>query len=139
MAKYKKKGVHPNSLNNLRKFGTKENDPSAAGKKGAVVREQKRAERKLMEQAVRAFKDLNMDIPDSETVLKIAMAKAIYNNDMDEATRIAALMMPYEKPKLASQEVHLETSIEDKTDDELHELAGQLGLVVDNTALKEDS
>ena len=125
-------GTHPNSLKNLVSFDNAK-DANAMREKGLETRRRNKAEREAMQQAVKAFQELDISVPDSETVLKIAMTKAIAANDMDEATRIAALLMPYEKPKLASQEISLENKLDDKTDEELEEMAAQLGLVVDNT------
>ena len=122
-------GKHPNSLKNLVSFG-EARDPEAMRKKGLETRRRNKAEREAMQQAVQAFQDLDIKVPDSETVLKIAMSKAIAAGDMDEATRIAALLMPYEKPKLASQEVAISQGVSDKTDEELEDLAKQMGLVV---------
>ena len=124
-------GKHPNSLKNLVSFGDAR-DPQAAREKGLETRRRNKEEREAMQTAVKAFQDLNIEVPDSETVLKIAMTKAIASNDMDEATRIAALLMPYEKPKLASQEVTLDNRLDDKTDDELAALAAELGLKVED-------
>ena len=130
------KQPHSNSLKNLVKFGHGK-DPNEAREAGLEVRRKNAKEREAMKLAVAAFKDLSVPMPDSETVLKIAMAKAIAMEDMDEATRLATLLMPYEKPKLASQEVKMETTIEEKSDEELQDMARSLGLVVDNTVLKE--
>ena len=122
-------GTHPNSLKNLVSFDNAK-DANAMREKGLETRRRNKAEREAMQQAVKAFQELDISVPDSETVLKIAMTKAIAANDMDEATRIAALLMPYEKPKLASQEISLENKLDDKSDEELEELAAELGIVV---------
>ena len=47
---------------------------------------------------------------------------------MDEATRIATLLMPYEKPKLAAQDISISNDVGDKTDEELAALAKEFGL-----------
>lgn len=112
-------GKHPNSLKSLVPIGTKGLDANELREKGLEVRKRNSEERAKMKNAVRAFQDLKIEIPDSETVLKIAMSKAIAENDMDEATRIAALLMPYEKPKLASQDISVTSDVSDKTDAEL--------------------
>jgi hypothetical protein len=125
-------GKHPNSLKNLVSFHNAK-DANAMREKGLETRRRNKAEKEAMQAAVKAFTEVGVEVPDSETVLKIAMAKAISVNDMDEATRIAALLMPYEKPKLASQEISLDNKLDDKSDEELEELAASLGLVVDNT------
>ena len=44
--------------------------------------------------------------------------------------RLANLLLPYEKPKLASQEVQLSSGVSDASDKELADLAKQMGIVV---------
>ena len=129
MEKKNKRGTNPNSLKNLKpqRFGH-EVDPAIAQAKGVEIRKQNAAERKAMQTAVEAFIEKKVEVPSAEDVLKIVMAKAIVDNDLDEASRIATLLMPYEKPKLAAQELNVTQDVSDKTDEELVALAKEFGL-----------
>ena len=123
----KKKNVHPNSLKNLRKIKSPEMAEEYR-ERGLETRRQNIAEKEAMKAAIRAYGDLNMDVPPAVEVLKIAMAKAIMENEMDEVTRLAALIAPYETPKLASKEVTVHDGFSDKTDEELAQLAAEFGV-----------
>ena len=124
-----KRAMSPNSLKNLKpqRFGH-EVDPREAQAKGVEAKKQNAAERKAMQTAVEAFIDKKVEVPSAEDVLKIVMAKAIVDNDLDEASRIATLLMPYEKPKLAAQDLTVTQDVSDKTDAELIALAKEFGL-----------
>ena len=123
----KKKNVHPNSLKNLRKIKSPEMAEEYR-ERGLETRRQNIAEKEAMKAAIRAYGDLNMDVPPAVEVLKIAMAKTIMENEMDEVTRLAALIAPYETPKLASKEVTVHDGFSDKTDEELAQLAAEFGV-----------
>ena len=130
MSDDKKHNVHPNSLKNLVTF----KDPEHANKAreaGLEVRRRNKAEKDAMKAAIEAYKDLKVDVPSAVEVLKIAMSKAILDNDMDEVTRLAALIAPYETPKLASKEVTVNEGYSDSTDAELAALAEELGVSLD--------
>ena len=128
-----KKPMHPNSLANLRPI--KAGDPEGTARanhmreKGLETRRKNKEEREAMQAAVKAFQDLGVDhLPKAVDVLRISMAKAISDGDPDEITRLAALIAPYETPKLASQEVSQTVTYEGKTEEELLALAEELGV-----------
>ena len=123
----KKKGVHPNSLKNLRSFADPEH-ANAAREAGLEKRRRNAEEREAMRFAIEAFQGLKVDIPPAVEVLRIAMSKAIRDEDMDEVTRLAALIAPYETPKLASKEVTVNDGLAEKTDAELAQLAKEFGV-----------
>lgn len=125
----KKKDMHPNSLANLRPAQqiTKENAAEMARKSHAVRRAKAEA-RRVLEEAIDGFKHLKVDMPPAVDVLRIAMAKAIESGDMDEATRLAIQLAPFETPKLASKEVNITEGLKEKTDEELAQLAKEFGL-----------
>ena len=53
-------------------------------------------------------------------ILKIAMMKAVSNEDMDEVTRLAAIVAEYEQPKLQRvDQTSLEMTSSDLSDEEL--------------------
>ena len=78
-------GMSPNSLKNLVSFGDAR-DPEEARRKGLETRQRNREEKEAMQQAVKAFQELDIEVPNAETVMRIAMSKAISVGDMDEAT-----------------------------------------------------
>ena len=122
-----KRGKHPNSLKNLKTINT----PEMAEKmrqKGLETRLRKKQEREEMAAAIEAFAHLKLDMPPAVEILRIAMAKAMVEEDMDEMTRLATLLAPYETPKLASKEVTVNDGLADKTDAELAQLAKEFGV-----------
>ena len=121
-------GHHPNSLANLKSW--KDSGAAEAARlKGLETRRRNKEEREAMKHAVAAFKDLGQaDLPPAVEVLRIAMTKAIAASDMDEATRLAALIAPYETPKLASQEITQNVTMTEQSDEELASLAKELGV-----------
>ena len=122
-----KRGKHPNSLKNLKTINT----PEMAEKmrqKGLITRQRKKEEREAMAAAIDAYESLKLDMPPAVEILRIAMAKAMVEEDMDEMTRLATLLAPYETPKLASKEVTVNDGLAEKTDAELAQLAKEFGV-----------
>ena len=74
----------------------------------------------------------DIEFPSGEQVLETALAQAITNNDMDEATRLAAILLPYQKPKLQAQRLTVKDDASDMTDAELNELVKQMGMSVED-------
>lgn len=121
-------GKHPNSLANLRSF-TDADRANIAREKGLETRRKNKARRDAMQQALAAFKGLSEEeIPTGIDVLRVAMMEAMARDDADEVTRLAAIIAPYETPKLASKEVTVNDNLGDKSDDELAELVREFGL-----------
>ena len=102
--------------------------------KGLETRRRNKAEREAMKETLELFKSMGTDeVPQGVDVLRIAMAKAIMQEDLDEATRLAALIAPYETPKLAAQEISVTNEVADKSDEELAALAKEFGLDLDDS------
>ena len=130
--KRKDNGNHPNSLKELQPW-TRER-AQAAQKKSVEARARNTAAREKMAEALQIFQKLKVEeIPTALDVLKINMAKAIQDEDMDEAARMAMAIAPYETPKLAAQDINVSSDVSDKSDAELAALAKEFGL-----DLKED-
>ena len=119
-------------LNNLRPIDSAER-ANELREKGLEVRRKNKAEREAMKETLELFKSMKLDeVPQGVDVLRIAMTKAIMQEDMDEATRLAALVAPYETPKLAAQEITQNVTHSDATDEELARLAEELGVSLDD-------
>ena len=130
--KRKDNGNHPNSLKELQPW-TRER-AQAAQKKSVEARARNTAAREKMAEALQIFQKLKVEeIPTALDVLKINMAKAIQDEDMDEAARMAMAIAPDETPKLAAQDINVSSDVSDKSDAELAALAKEFGL-----DLKED-
>ena len=113
MTNYNKK-----SLENLRPHWNSETAKEAQ-KKGVEQRKINREAREKLKVTLQelkltkeeVFKDNDIDALD---VLKLAMTKAVQADDMDEATRLAAIIAEYQAPKLQRVD---QTSVELNTDD----------------------
>ena len=128
--KHKGKGSNPNSLKNLKPI----RDAKRANElreKGIEVRKENTERRQQLRRDVQDFRKLNLDpteMPPAVEVLRAQMVKAISEGDMDEATRMATILAPYETPKLAAQELNVSTDVSEKTDAELEALAKEFGI-----------
>ena len=121
----KDNGNHPNSLKELKPW-TRE-VAQAAQKKSVEARHRNTLEREKMAEALKIFQKLKVEeIPSALDVLKINMAKAIQEEDMDEAARMAMAIAPYETPKLAAQDINVSSDVSEKTDEELAALLKEL-------------
>lgn len=121
--------MHPNSLNNLRPF-TKEG--AREGQKNSVLaRKANKEAREALKLSLNDWKSLRDEIKDEAPgaldVLRIAMSKAIGQNDMEEATRIATILAEFEAPKLQRQDINQVTKTTDLTDEELEKAIQDLG------------
>ncbi|MAJ23775.1 MAG: hypothetical protein CMI75_08375 [Candidatus Pelagibacter sp.] len=121
--------MHPNSLNNLRPF-TKEG--AREGQKNSVLaRKANKEAREALKLSLNDWKSLRDEIKDEAPgaldVLRIAMSKAIGQNDMEEATRVATILAEFEAPKLQRQDINQVTKTADLTDDELEKAIQDLG------------
>ena len=105
-------------------------------KLGVEKRRENKLIREKMKQTLLLFQKLSIDeIPKGIDVLRIAMANAIMNNEIDEAARLGAIIAPYETAKLASQEITVNDNLADKTDAELMAIAKELGLKTEDEAV----
>ena len=113
-----KKKPSANSLANLRPIHTSEH----ARKMQAASVESRlanKARREALRDAADAFQKENIEVPSAYDTLQILLARAIQEDDHDEISRIASLLLPYEKPRLASQEVAMTNVVEDLSEAEL--------------------
>ena len=118
-----KKKIHPNSLANLKPRHDKEHMAMMKQKadeariKNDKMKEQMHDVLKL----VNNLSDSLMDsIPKGLTVMKLAMLKSISEDDMVEASRLAAVVAEYEQPKLQrSETINTNFDYTDLTDEEL--------------------
>ena len=120
---YENCGKHPNSLKQLRPL-TDSDKARELQAKGAEVRRANKAAREAMKLSMAEWKKIKEEVlPESMSaldILKIAMMKAVSNEDMDEVTRLAAIIAEYENPKLQRvDQTSLELSNTDLTDEEL--------------------
>lgn len=115
---------NPKSMENLRPNWTSET-AKAAQEKGLETRRKNKeareklkltlAELKLTKEEV--FKDNDIDALD---VLKLAMTKAVQEEDMDEATRLATIIAEYQAPKLQRvDQTNLEIDTSELSEEEL--------------------
>ena len=126
--KRKDNGNHPNSLKHLQPW-TKER-AQAAQKKSVEARHRNTAAREAMAEALQIFRKLKIEeIPPAIDVLRINMAKAIQDDDLDEAARMAMALAPYESAKLAAQDINVTSDVSDKTDAELEALLKEFGKI----------
>ena len=109
---------NPKSLKNLRPNWDSESAKEAQ-KKGVEQRRINKEAREKLKVTLEelkltreeVFKEVDIDALD---VLKLAMTKAVQADDMDEATRLAAIIAEYQAPKLQRVD---QTSVELNTDD----------------------
>ena len=120
-----KKKIHPNSLANLKPRHDKEH-MQMMSEKATEARLKNEAMKEQMGDVLKLVNNLSdslMDsIPKGLTVMKLAMLKAISNDDMVEAARLASIVAEYEQPKLQRTEnVNTNFDYTDLTDEELAE------------------
>ena len=120
-----KKKIHPNSLANLKPRHDKEH-MQMMSEKATEARLKNEAMKEQMGDVLKLVNNLSdslMDsIPKGLTVMKLAMLKAISNDVMVEAARLASIVAEYEQPKLQRTEnVNTNFDYTDLTDEELAE------------------
>lgn len=121
--------MHPNSLNNLKPF-TREG--AREGQRNSVIaRKANKEAREALKMSMKDWQELRDDVkeeaPSALDVLRIAMIKAISVEDMDEATRLAAVLAEFEAPKLQRQDITQVTKTSDLSDEELEQALKELG------------
>lgn len=127
---YENNGKHPNSLKQLRPLVDSDKARELQAK-GAEVRRQNKAAREAMKLSMAEWKKIKDEVlPESMSaldILKIAMMKAIDNEDMDEVTRLAAIIAEYEQPKLQRvDQTNLEMSSSELSEEELEKRIKEL-------------
>ena len=117
--------THPN-LKNLKPYWTTETAREA--QKNSVIA--RKANKEARERLAVTAAELKMDIEEvlekndvsSIGVLKIAMLKAVQNDDFDTAAELAKTLAEFEAPKLARKEsIVTEVNADEMTDEELEE------------------
>lgn len=126
----KYKNMHPNTLKNLKPF-TREG--AIKGQKASVeAKRRNKAAREALKVTAKEWKALGAEfgkeVPPALDVLRIAMTRALTNEDMEEATRLATVLAEFESPKLQRQDITQVTSTADLTDDELKEELKKVGI-----------
>lgn len=122
-------GTRPQSLANLRPAFTKEN-AKAMQLKGAESKRMKREQAEALKVTAEMYKKLQAEIPELDAlgIMRVAMLKYLDEGNLEDASRIANLIAPYERPKLASIEQSVTTNTADMSDDELRNIVKQLGM-----------
>ena len=118
-----KKKIHPNSLANLKPRHDKEHMAMMKQKadEARIKNEKMKEQMQDVLKLVNNLSDSLMDsIPKGLTVMKLAMLKSISEDDMVEASRLAAVVAEYEQPKLQrSETINTNFDYTDLTDEEL--------------------
>ena len=118
-----KKKIHPNSLANLKPRHDKEHMAMMKQKadEARIKNEKMKEQMQDVLKLVNNLSDSLMDsIPKGLTVMKLAMLKSISEDDMVEASRLAAVVAEYEQPKLQrSETINSNFDNTDLTDEEL--------------------
>ena len=130
----KKKGFNPKSLKNLAPHFTKENAGEMQARAIAKRKLNAEARKTLQLTAAELKMDVSAVMEENDVsaigVLKLAMVKAIQDDDMDTASDLAKTLAEFEKPKLARVESKIEeVTTEDLTDEELDEKLRQLRVI----------
>ena len=109
----------PQSLANLAPGFTKENAREMQARAVASRKANKEARERLQLTAAELKMDVEAVMEENDVsaigVLKLAMVKAIQNNDFDQAADLAKTLAEFEKPKLA----RIESKVEEVRTDEL--------------------
>jgi len=128
--------MHPNSLKNLAPPFKGDPDRARELQKLGVAKRKanKEARMKLQLAAAELKMDVDAVMEENEVsaigVLKLAMVKAIDQNDFDTAADLAKSLAEFERPKLARVESKIEeVKTEDLTDEELDAKLKQLRVI----------
>ena len=116
-------GKHPNSLKNLVKI-TDSDKAREYQAKGAEVRRKNKEMRDALKLSMAEFKkvkdEIVADTPAMIDYMKVQWAKAIQENDHDQAMEIAKVLIKYETPELSRVDsTTLDLTTEDLSDEEL--------------------
>ena len=121
-------GTHPNSKLNLKPAFTKEN-ARAMQLKGAESKRMKREQAEALKVTAEMYRRLKDEMPDIDalSIMQITALKYLDEGNLEDASRILALVAPYQRPKLATIEQQVTTKVDDMSDDELKKIVAQLG------------
>ena len=93
--------------------------------KARAARDRNAAERKELKAFIDSLGDMEevaAKMPKAVDVLKIQLAKATLDEDAERITQLAALIAPYETPKLAAQEItQTNIDLKDLSDEEFEQ------------------
>ena len=122
---------NPKSLENLRPHWDSESAKEAQ-KKGVEKRKANKEAREKLKLTLEELKLTQDEVfakvdVDALSVLKLAMAKALQEDDMDEATRLATIIAEYQAPKLQRvDQTTLEIDTSELTEEELEKKIQEL-------------
>lgn len=122
---------NPKSLKNLRP-GWNSETAKKAQEKGLEKRKQNKEAREKLKLTLEELKLTQDEVfakvdVDALSVLKLAMTKAVQEEDMDEATRLATIIAEYQAPKLQRvDQTNLELNTEDLSEEELDKMINEL-------------
>jgi len=121
-------GFNPKSLANLKKFDS--DTARVLQKKSAAARKTNKEIRDMFKLTATNFKAVMEDLPhmSSLDVLKMAMIKALQDDNYEDAARYAAQLAEYEKPKLQRIDQNVTTSASELSDEELQRRIKEEGL-----------
>lgn len=131
---YQLTNYNPKSLKNLRPNWDSESAKEAQ-KKGVETRKANKEAREKLKLTLEELKLTQDEVfakvdVDALSVLKLAMTKAVQEDDMDEATRLATIIAEYQAPKLqrvdqTNLEVNTDSLSEEELDKMIKELSGK--------------
>jgi len=124
----KGRSIHPNSLANLKRL-----TPETARVNQVKSVEAKKANiaaREAMKLNAKHFQEVMEELPklSSLDIMRMAIHKAIAEDNYEDAARYAALLAEYEQPKLARIEQTNTNRTADLSDEELQEIIRKEGL-----------
>lgn len=127
------KKMHPNSLANLKLAPVFDADNAREAQAKSVLARKANAEARKRLQLT--AQELKMDVKElmaehqvnALDVLRLAMIKAISNDDIDQAVDIAKSIAEFETPKLGRvEQTNIEVKAEDMSDEELNKKLKEL-------------
>ena len=122
---------NPKSLQNLRPNWNSETAKKAQ-EKGLETRKKNKEAREKLKLTLEELKLTQDEVfskldVDALSVLKLAMTKAIQEDDMDEATRLATIIAEYQAPKLQRvDQTNLELNTDSISDEDLDKMINEL-------------
>ena len=121
-------GNHPNSLRNLRPAFTKDN-AKAMQAKGAESRRMKREQAEALKTTAEMYKRLKEEMPEIDAlgIMQVAVLQYLEDGNLEDASRIAMQIAPYQRARLASIDQQVTTSVTEMSDEELKKIVAQLG------------
>jgi hypothetical protein len=126
-----------NPRNNLKKITSSEMAREYQ-KRGLEVRKANAEARSQFKFTAKVFADLLKEIPEMSPldVIKMAMVKALQEDDYVEAARHAATLAEYKSPKLQRIDQTVTSKTSDLSDEELRRIIEQEGLDSEGSSLQ---